>query len=298
MPYRLPGDHERRALFAWLRRISSLAAWQRLLDRHQRLVDIVRTTTEEEGDVPNSWPELLLSNHAAMEEAVERLREGNRSCFSYGGGVGHFSQAVWHLSSWDSALGRVVRIVGTDFPPVHSVHWPEIQQAMSHCAAAYRAVAPVLEPRFVDTPAPVKRIDDLYIADTESLFHRLVRTPTLDEVPEVEPAVIVKSRCPVSVSGIWEPVRQRRAAAGSFAIDGCMNYLHAGSPAPTIACAETASPHDGRPTMWRLLWSDDRYGKNGIPEDEREGTVEPARRAKLLRFPGPVPVAARAEASA
>jgi hypothetical protein len=169
---------------------------------------------------------------------------------------------------------------------------------MSHCAAAYRAVAPVLEPRFVDTPAPVKRIDDLYIADTESLFHRLVRTPTLDEVPEVEPAVIVKSRCPVSVSGIWEPVRQRRAAAGSFAIDGCMNYLHAGSPAPTIACAETASPHDGRPTMWRLLWSDDRYGKNGIPEDEREGTVEPARRAKLLRFPGPVPVAARAEASA
>jgi hypothetical protein len=47
-----------------------------------------------------------------------------------------------------------------------------------------------------------------------------------------------------------------------------MNYLHADFEAPTIAFAEDSPRHDGRPTTWRLVWCDDRYGKIPIPEEE------------------------------
>jgi Immunity protein 71 len=41
MPYPLPTEHERRALFAWLKQASSLSAWRRLYTFNQAFVDVV-----------------------------------------------------------------------------------------------------------------------------------------------------------------------------------------------------------------------------------------------------------------
>ena len=86
--------------------------------------------------------------------------------------------------------------------------------------------------------------------------------------------------------GIWEPVTVGRIAGTgrtskglkyAFAesrevdgrmLDGCVNYLHADFAAPTIAFDEDSPRHDGRPTTWRLVWCDDRYGQKPIPEEE------------------------------
>ena len=52
MPYVIPTDHERRALFAWLRQASSLTAWRRLYSYHQAFVDSVSKAYEDEQKTP------------------------------------------------------------------------------------------------------------------------------------------------------------------------------------------------------------------------------------------------------
>lgn len=50
-------------------------------------------------------------------------------------------------------------------------------------------------------------------------------------------------------------------------LDGAMNYLHADFGAPTIEFEGDTPRNDGRPTTWRLVWRDDRYGDRPIPEE-------------------------------
>ena len=47
-----------------------------------------------------------------------------------------------------------------------------------------------------------------------------------------------------------------------------MNYLQGDFEAPTIAFKEDTPRRDGRPTTWRLVWRDDRYGNEPTPEEE------------------------------
>ncbi len=267
MPYRPPGDQERKALFAWLVQISSLTAWERLLHAHLRLVDVV--TLQAPSDETHCWSQLFVSNHAALETAVARLRNGDRSCFAFGGTAGHFCQAVRHIQDSDPAFARV----------------PQVRKAMNDCSAALRGISAVLEPRYSDLPAPLRRVDDLYGGAGDALFNRLVLRTTLANVPVIEPAILVRTRRPLLASGIWEPVRVRRAAHDSYEVEGCMNYLHAGTAAPSLAWPEGGSRQQGHPTTWRLLWADERYGTNGVPSEERNYVFQESHHAALLRFP-------------
>jgi len=64
-----------------------------------------------------------------------------------------------------------------------------------------------------------------------------------------------------------------------------MNYLQGGSPAPTIDFPEDGQRREGRPTTWRLVWRDDRYGPNPIPEEEsRYVFVQPVPGEVLFRY--------------
>jgi hypothetical protein len=64
-----------------------------------------------------------------------------------------------------------------------------------------------------------------------------------------------------------------------------MNYLQGGSPAPTIDFPEDGQRREGRPTTWRLVWRDDRYGPNPIPEQEsRYVFVQPVPGEVLFRY--------------
>jgi hypothetical protein len=121
-----------------------------------------------------------------------------------------------------------------------------------------------------------------------SLIKHWNSQPTLPPVPSAIPEVLVPTGKVIPCYGIWEPVRTARSTGphrtpgglpyelpeswevAGRTIDGCLNYLHADFEAPTIAFKEDLPRRDGRPTTWRLVWRDDRYGDNPIPAEESQ----------------------------
>ncbi|HCY62716.1 MAG TPA: hypothetical protein DHV59_07785 [Oxalobacteraceae bacterium] len=91
----------------------------------------------------------------------------------------------------------------------------------------------------------------------------------------------------VLITGIWQPEILKPLDKKTLALIGgiqsyCMNFLVQGYSAPNMVPESAyelwAKTGDG-PTYlksthgavrWRLLWADDRYGKNNIPEEEKD----------------------------
>lgn len=294
MPFRLPTEHERRALYAALRRQSSLSAWTRVLELHKTFMDAVETAFQDGQRhpspdpglgtfVPVSWMSAVFQAHDALARAIDRLRGGDRSCFKFLGTPGHISEGMQTVNWWDDMYGREIHMGGPIFPPARSPHWPAIESAMQACLAAYFELEAVVEPRELDVPAKIESIDlllDPRLTPNATIFRDLVAQPSLPDVPVTEPPVLVPSGQSIPCSGIFEPVRtnaqradirdmaRRWLAREGHRIDGCMNYLCRDSPAPTIAFPEDDLRKEGRPTLWRLVWADDRYGSHGSPPSD------------------------------
>jgi len=292
MPYAIPTDHERRALFAWLKQSSSLTAWRRLYSYHQVFVDAVTKAYEDEQKslslpetIPTEWYSGVLQSHDAFATALQRLAGADRSCFTYLGAAGHFSQGVLNVQWWqDMYRGSMSGRNG--FGPETSPSWPAIEKAMHHCLAALSDIGVVLQARTIDDPAPVEDLRDYLAQQESSLLKRLHAQPTLPPVPTTVPEVLVPTGKVIPCYGIWEPVRIGRTSGRGTTpqgvpyelgpsrivdgrpLDGCMNYLHGDFAAPTIAFEGDLPRHDGRPTTWRLVWRDDRYGEKPIPDEE------------------------------
>jgi hypothetical protein len=101
---------------------------------------------------------------------------------------------------------------------------------------------------------------------------------TLPEVPKPKDILLVPTGKEIPCSGIWEPIdapvkkgfslfRSEPGPMGPFALAGCMNYLHDGSPA-TTAKVKVATKSVSADVTWRLLWRDDRYEDGTIPAEE------------------------------
>jgi hypothetical protein len=293
MPYPIPTDHERQALFAWLKQASSLSAWRRLYSHHQVFVDTVAKAYVDEQSTPGMALTIaterytsVLQSHDAFYVALERLAKGDRRCFTYLGAPGHFSQGLLNVKWWQgmysgSYSGR------NGWAPANSPHWPEIEKAMHDCLAALSDIGVVLQPRGMDDPAPISSAGEYLSNPHSSLIKHWASLSVLPAVPTaVAPEILVATGKVIPCYGIWEPVRIGRISGTgrtpkglkySLAdsrevdgrmLDGCMNYLHADFEAPTIEFEEDAPRNDGRTTTWRLVWRDDRYGKNPIPEEE------------------------------
>ena len=312
MPYPIPTDHERRALFGWLKQASSLTAWRRLYSHHQVFVDAVAKAYVDEQStpgmkltIPTDWYADVLRSHDAFYAALERLARGDRRCFTYLGASGHFSQGLLHVEWWqDMYYGGFVGRNG--FEPENSPHWPEIEKAMHQCLAALSDISVVLQPRGMDAPAPISEMGDYYSLPASSLIKHWASQSVLPAVPSaVVPEVLVATGKMIPCYGIWEPVRMgRRADAGRTSggqtyaladsrevdgrsLDGYMNYLHADFAAPTIEFEEDGPRNDGRPAMWRLVWGDDRYGEKPIPEEETQYVfVQPVLGEVLFKYSG------------
>lgn len=297
MPFRLPTEHERRAEFAALKRQSSLSMWTRVLDLHRAFMDAVEAAFQDgqrhpspDPDlgtfIPVSWMSSVFQAHDALARAVDRLRDGDRTCFKFLGVPGHISEGIQTVNWWDDMYGREIHMGGPIFPPARSPHWPTIEAAMQACLAAYYELEAVVEPRELDVPAKIESIDELLdprLTPYATIFRGFVAQPSLPDVPVIDPPVLVPSGESIPCAGIFEPVRthaqrsdvrdmvRRWLAREDFrieGIDGCMNYLCRDSPAPTIAFPEDGLRKEGRPTLWRLTWADDRYGRHGVPSDE------------------------------
>ena len=79
MPYAVPTDHERRALFAWLKQASSLTAWRRLYSHHQAFIDVLQSVYEQEQKtvgmaqtIPTDWFTSVLRCHDAFAAGLAR----------------------------------------------------------------------------------------------------------------------------------------------------------------------------------------------------------------------------------
>jgi hypothetical protein len=293
MAYPIPTEHERRAVFAWLKQASSLTAWRRLYTFQQIFLDSVTTAYEEEQStpgsataIPTSWYARALQSQDAFWKALERLARGDRRCFAFLGAPGHFNEGLHSVEWWqDMYSGSFGGRNG--FAPAGSPRWPLIERAMHDCLAALSDIGVVLQDRVIDNPAPVSAMDHYLTQPWGSLIKHWISQPSLPAVPAAPvPELLVPTGQVLPCYGIWEPVRighgagRRTTAAGvpydladsrvvdGRTLDGAMNYLHGGFEAPTIEFEEDSSRNDGRPTTWRLVWRDDRYGDDPIPEEE------------------------------
>lgn len=237
--------------------------------------------------VYDGWMGDLLRSHVALQKAVTRLEKGDKSCFKFLGAAGHFSEGLLAISWWQDMLGRYLHAGGSEFPPYHSPLWGRIEAAMQDCWAAYAEVGVILEPRFLDVAASIASIEHLLdpsLTSAATIFRACNARVDLPLVPDPDPPTLVATGREIPCYGIWEPVRAETSggdarglvkrwlgtdAPSAHGIDGCMNYLCEGSPAPTIGFPEDTGRKAGRATLWRLIWRDDRYGDNGVPEEER-----------------------------
>lgn len=300
MPFRLPNDQERRALFATIKQQSSLRAWIRVCEYHQRFVEAVGAahrhgkqyppTDPRVGEyVPDSWMEDLLRCHEAFQNGVERLRNGDKTCFKFQRAHGHFSEGMRGLSWWLDTLGRYLFAGGMEFSPYHSPLWGQMESALRDCWQVYSEVGATIEPRFPDRTAAIESIEYLHdstLMTAWTLFRDHAARADLTPVPEPQSPTLIPTGRTIPCYGIWEPVyletpnvpitglvkRWLTAETPQTLVDGCMNYLCQGSTAPAIAFPEDNGGNKGRRTLWRLLWKDERYGPNEVPSEERDYT--------------------------
>ena len=292
MPYPIPTDHERRALFAWLKQASSLTAWRRLYTFHQVFLDAITTAYKDEQNtpgvketIPTDWYTDVLRSQDAFAGALDRLVLGDRRCFTFLGARGHFSEGIRNVQWWqDMYAGSYSGRNG--FAPEASPHWPAIENAMHDCLAAFTDIGVVLQDRVTGNPAVIVEVKRFLANPNSSLVKHLINQTALPPVPIARPQVLVQTGQVIPCHGVWEPVRhtvrsgtQRTADGRTFdlpdsweveglTVDGCLNYLQGDFDAPTIAFKEDTPRRDGRPTTWRLVWRDDRYGDEPIPEEE------------------------------
>jgi hypothetical protein len=172
------------------------------------------------------------------------------------------------------------------FDIAESPHWPSIDRAMHDCLGALSDIGIVLQDRVIDDPAPLYDIEEYLSYRESSLIKNWNSQAVLPAVPTAIPQVLVKTGRRIPCGGIWEPVKapglsgtqktrggRKFELADSWDVDGLtlegeMNYLHRDFKAPTFPFENEESRSDGRPTTWRLIWEDDRYGDKPVPEEE------------------------------
>lgn len=296
-----PSELERPALFRLLQEASSLSIWTVIGDYYKAWVDVTKRVyplvqqAGHGGDPAMIESELrgILSGYAAMQGALSALAAGDKSVFrwlGYGSGGPYFCEAYREISAWRT---RYWREAEATLPLQSTIYWDEWDTAFKDLTSAWDHGFKALEPRHTDVPAVVETMYYLRGLASDELGNKLPPDPnwvalmqqveTLPPVSQPYDEVLVKTGALIPCFGIWEPVKAEMGGgfAGLFKrpmvtsdrkyeLDGCMNYLHAGSPAPTVAFEEDDVRQSGRPTVWRLLWRDDRYLDGTIPEVERD----------------------------
>ena len=301
MAYPLPTREERKRLFRLIQQCSSWTAWAYVGAYHRALIDVVKVVfADTQANPPaNEGPlikagdmTLLLNGYASFESALVNLRRGDKSAFrflGYGiGGAPYFWEANRMVNTWiDGFLGDMFNARGMDAPVGRHALFPKIEVALKDLAQTWARVGLVLEPRHTDLPAPIEEPtlgSSRGIACGAFVDYSVVPlAKDLVEVPSPSEPRLISTGDPCPHYGIWEPVKvpiskgfiglfkqPEISTSDEFELDGCMNYLHQGANAPTIAFEGDGPRGEGRPTAWRLLWKDDRYLDGDLPSEETE----------------------------
>lgn len=299
MAYSLPTEDERKRLFRLIQQSSSWTAWADVCRYHKAFIDTVRVAFEDtQANPPAEGPlldtsemALLLEGYASFEAALDRLRHGDRSVFRFVGfgirGAPYFWEAFRIVDTWLDGLPDGLNDArGMDPKARRLPLYPKIEVALKNLAQTWARVGFVLETRHTDLPAP---IDMPTSADARGIncgayidYTTIPPAVQLPNVPYPSDYLLIGTGDPCPHYGIWEPVKvpMGKGFIGlfkqpeipidhEFELDGCMNYLHQGSNAPTLAFEGDGPRGEGRPTVWRLLWKDGRYLDGGLPPEER-----------------------------
>lgn len=291
--YEIPTQAERPVLFRLLKQASSYTLWAFIQPYFDDWVAFAKRiqplAMEPEGgpSLNDSSMKLFMTSHAAFLSALAKLHKGDRSVFKwlgYGTGQGYLCEAWRLVEVWQTKRGRIqegMELVATDY-------WPEFEQKFDQLVNVWLCNGEqALQPRYLDVPAVFQGMEYYhateYFPDGDPIFNSLMKRTDIPVVPVPKKEVLIKTGKEIPCYGIWEPVKVLRKTSildtfkrpepwteSDFEIEGCMNYLHAGSPAPTIAFEGDHYRGEGRPTTWRLLWEDDRYFDGTIPEEEKE----------------------------
>lgn len=278
----IPSDDERKKIFFWLQRISSVTAWQRILDLYKVWAASVESSVQvaelngwhNKASLKRSTYIAIMKCVAHCEKAVSRLQRGDKRVFKFDTN-GDFEMGGRSLGHWSTMIERLE--IGENGISVKTPLWPQFCDSLLAAATAWGECGPyILEPRYLDEPGLI-----LYGVWLE---RKLKEFPVIEELPAVpnpSDEVFVRTNDFTPFFGIWEPIGSfegstaglldflKRTANPSppFKIAGAMSYLHGGSRAPRITI-ETSDDNIDMNTVWRLLWRDNRYEDGTIPEIE------------------------------
>lgn len=278
----VPDEQERRQIFYWLQKVTSLTAWRRILMRYQAWAIATENSlrvADETGlanttSLSHSEYALVLKCLAHCEEGVLRLAQGDKRIFKFDAN-GEFVMAQRMLSHWTTMIDRI-EIGETRVNPNTPLSEP-FTEALDTLGRAWGECGPwILEGRFIEDPATI-----FYGEPLTSMWQTMWFPPALEPVPDPAENTFVRTGRPVPCSGIWEPIDANTARPTSmlsmfkrtpepqapFQIVGAMSFLHGASNAPPVT-VETADDVFDIDTTWRLLWRDDRYKNGTIPPIE------------------------------
>ncbi|QEE26260.1 hypothetical protein CS053_01035 [Rhodanobacter glycinis] len=276
----LPSELERKQIFYWLKRISSYTAWNRILGYYKAWADTVEQSVRiavdkgwiKETGMPESDLIAILKALSHFEEGVRRLRSGDKRVFKRDAN-GEFAMGNIQYNYFRELLHRIdTGDMGID--EAHTPLWDEFKHTLNLLGRASDECWPeIIESRWIGDPSRTVYGD--------YLREHLPKMPFPCPLPDtLEPNnnLLIPTGKNIPCSGIWEPIeapikkgfslfRNEDASHGPFKPAGCMNYLHAGSPAPQ-ASLETTDANPNADVTWRLLWRDDRYEDGTIPAEE------------------------------
>jgi hypothetical protein len=278
----VPDEQERRQIFYWLQKVSSLTAWRHILTRYQTWATATENSlrvADETGlanttSLPHSEYALILKCLSHCEEGVLRLAQGDKRVFKFDGN-GEFVMAQRMLSHWVQMIDRIA--IGETRVNPNTPLWDPFTEALDALGRAWGECGPwILEGRFIEDPATI-----FYGEPLTSMWRTMWFPPSLESVPDPAENTFVRTGRPAPCSGIWEPISATNAGAtslfsmftrtpvpqGPFQILSAMSYLHGESNAPQVA-VETADGIFNIDTTWRLLWRDDRYEDGTVPAIE------------------------------
>ena len=238
---------DRRKAFWLLKKYSSLTTWRKKKELFDRFAAEVERLAKEGDYSAQNWlkgPTLgfgVYDEQIQYEKALERLAQGDRSCFRFGVD-GSFS----HTGVWYPYLERMLDPREYVFDEELYVPLLAIMDERNKIRAA-----DIAEARITDQPAywmPHWLLN-------EQEFGPFNFPDPLPEVPLHAPPLQLQTGEQVPCFGIWEP-----DTPGT-----CMNYLRAGLPAPKVRLPGARQLD----TTWTLLWEDRRYEDGTIPEEEQ-----------------------------
>lgn len=278
----LPNDDERRKIFHWLKRISSYTAWKRILGYYEAWTLAIEKCRKLASELGKENSSQITASHyidaleglAHFEDAVLRLKAGDKLVFKYDVN-GLVALADRPRSYWGNYL---VRVEWREQPAIEEPSSPgaiRFLNTFKDLSEAWGECSDILESKWLDDAAPYSFGN--WLRDQLASMHF---PDFLVDVPDPKAPLLISTGNTIPYSGIWEPVevpksvgfslfKKKEEPKGPFPISGCMNYLHAGSPAPASRY-EHQDESFSEPVTWRLLWKDTRYEDGSIPAEEDE----------------------------